>query len=195
MEVSAAVGMQKQQGNSDHTVSSHIHRTENSENGFLSGSPCRHFSVLPQSKGINELPFLCGVQVRPLEIIVHGAFLWAHEEMGETDLALKKVHISWVQFQNCLLRPLVCWCWAVCDGVEVSGTQGGMRWGTVLLLAAQGSRQHQLCGQANLGFMWTLLLPIASGSGQVGFLSSLSLMVFICEVGIRILTLLDCCEG
>ena len=90
MEVSAAVGMQKQQGNSDHTVSSHIHRTENSENGFLSGSPCRHFSVLPQSKGINELPFLCGVQVRPLEIIVHGAFLWAHEEMGETDLALKK---------------------------------------------------------------------------------------------------------
>ena len=89
----------------------------------------------------------------------------------------------------------MCWCWAVCDGVEVSGTQGGMRWGTVLLLAAQGSRQHQLCGQANLGFMWTLLLPIASGSGQVGFLSSLSLMVFICEVGIRILTLLDCCEG
>lgn len=26
----------------------------------------------------------------PLEIIVHGGILWAHEEMGETDLALKK---------------------------------------------------------------------------------------------------------
>ena len=47
------------------------------------------------------------------------------------------------------------------------------------------STEHQLCRQANLGFMWTLLLPIDSDSGQVGFLSSLSLMVFICEVGIR----------
>lgn len=40
---------------------------------------------------MNELPFLHGVQVRPLEVIVHGGILWAHDkEMGETDLALKK---------------------------------------------------------------------------------------------------------
>lgn len=132
----------------------------------------------------------------PLEIIVHGGILWAHEEMGETDLALKNVHISWVQFQKYLLRPLVCWCFALCVmGVEVSGTQGGMRWGTVLLLA-QGSQQNvSFGGRRSLGFMWTLLLPIASDSGQVGFLRSLSVMVFICEVGIRTWTLLDCCEG
>ena len=45
---------------------------------------------------MNEPPFLHGVQVRPLEIIVHGVILWAHDkEMGETDLALKiNVRIS-----------------------------------------------------------------------------------------------------
>ena len=80
-------------------------------------------------------------------------------------------------------------------GKGVSGTRGGIRCGGILLLAAQCSPQSISFGVRRTWVSCDLYCFLAGDSGKVIFLTSLSLMVFICEVGIRIWTLLVCWES